>query len=459
MTRIALGAGDYCIYAQHRAGYAAFGAANLPFAILEVEGALSPQRLRDAAEHLFSRHPVTLARIATPLTRLRPCWELPADVPGAAARAAREAVVCDDLSEAPDAQAKFDELFAARYTKAWNLATGPQARFELYALPEKRSRLVLRWPHYFTDAEGSQLLLAELARAMEESSAAGAAAVRSPVEARPPDLLAGVSFVDRMRLARRAATGQGQAGKSALGSVLLANDRAFEGFGVRRRLWKAQAFDRIRAQARAHAPLGSALHARHAAASVIRALYRLFEERGVAAREFRITFPVRVGAEPVSAGDVPARPFAGNFLAAAVLCVSRREASHRAAAAESIARQLDGFVAEKGDLAQWALLEKLALLHHMTYDYIFRWGIVNNRYSSGFSYFATHAQFPRRMAGLDVARAWFGGPITTPPAWNPVFSRIDNSLSMTLSYSRPAVSDALAERYVHLIEEELLDPS
>lgn len=168
---------------------------------------------------------------------------------------------------------------------------------------------------------------------------------------------------------------------------------------------------------------------------------------------------MRIGTESDSAETVSRRPLPGNYLAAAVIRLSCREAADRRSGSVAIERQLRDFVSSRQDLAQWALLEAAALLHHKAYDPIFKWGFVDNRYSSGFSYFVVHPALPRAIAGARVVNAWFGGPITTPPAWNPVFSRLDDTLSMSLTYSRPAVSDEMAGRYVELIAEELLDPS
>ena len=77
--------------------------------------------------------------------------------------------------------------------------------------------------------------------------------------------------------------------------------------------------------------------------------------------------------------------------------------------------------------------------------------------SSGFSYYRQLPALPRTLGGASVRNLWGAGPLPTPPAWNPTFSIYGQTLNLSLTYARPAISDALAEQYVACVEREILD--
>jgi len=447
---------DYCIFGQHRVWRRQSGLGNFPYMIVEAEGRCDPDVLRGAVGRCLGRHPVLAARLVLSPFRLRPAWRVDDDA-AHLARSADRAVVFTDLSGDEDAAGAFVRCFEAYYRGTWYDRAGPQIRIEHYAMPRDRTRIVLRWPHYLMDAEGAHRLFAMLDDRMGDPAfAAGGGGSGPPAH----DLAQRIGrAVGRRAEFRR--KGIGSAARRPAGELPFRHATEFAdaprtiAYGVLHRHWSGRPVDDVRKRARSELPPGPALHARYLAAAVCRAQCRLYAERRVETGAFYVTFPMRVGASLNDASLLEDRPIFGNYLVAPTICVPADTAADRAVVNAALIEQIDAFLAEGGDLKQWALLKMAAMLHHWMYDMIFMLPLDVLRTSSGFSYYRAVEGPLRSIGGARVANVWGGGPTTTPPAWNPVFCSFGQHLNLSLTYSRPVISAELAARYAELIEIEM----
>lgn len=445
--RIPLNPCDCCIYGHHRWQARRQCGGNIAFMMVDLAGWMEPAVVRQALAAVMAGHPIIMSSLRTSPLRLRPYWQLPSSPSREADSAAERAHVYEDLRSAADAAARMDALCVARYVPHWDLSNGPQVRLEQYALPGEQTRLCLRWPHYLMDAEGAQTFLAELERLRE----AAVVPIVSSGDDRPVDVLAGKSRSQRWRLARSGLT------ESAAGSRHLCKELIRCGsYHVLHRSWQGTELEEIRDLAKTLTPAGPALYGRYLAAVILRALDRLYREEGVDSHTYAITFPMRVQ-WPDTSDDVVARPLTGNYLVTPTLTIARDTVADTAALGAEIQAQVQRFLACRGGAAQWALLEAASLVHAWFYPRIFRRFFTGGAYSSGFSYYGEIESPLRRFAGADVLNIWGGGPTTTPPGWNPVFSRYGDRLNLSLTWTPPASPDALAERYASYIEQGLFE--
>lgn len=443
--RIPLNPCDCCIYGHHRLLARRRRGGNIAFMMIDLAGWIDPVVVRKALAAVMAAHPVTLSSLRTSPLRLRPYWQLPSSPSQEADFAAERAYVYDDLRAVADATARLDDLCAARYVPYWDPSRGPQVRLEQYALPGERTRLCLRWPHFLMDAEGAQTFLAELERQRESADA-----LVSSAPDRPVDVLAGKTRRQRWRLARSGLTDSQPS--AAVGPRHLCKELIrCDSYHVLHRCWQAEELEEIRDRAKTVTPAGPALYGRFLAAVVLRALDRLYREEGVESNRYAITFPMRVQWSDVAM----VRPLTGNYLVSPTLTIARETMADPAAMGAQIQAQVQQFLARRGDAAQWAMLETASLVHAWFYPLIFRRFFTSGAYSSGFSYYGEIESPLRRLAGAEVLNIWGGGPTTTPPGWNPVFSRYGDRLNLSLTWSPAAIPDALAERYARHIEELL----
>lgn len=459
----AMNACDYCIFAQDRVGFVPDGVANLPYMMVDLEGHVPRESLRAALVQTLQAHPAAMASLSTSPLHLRPRWRLPSHVAESAQIAADRALRCDDLTEAGDWAEMLEGLCQERYVQAWDLRAGPQVRLELYALPHSRARLVIRWPHYFMDAEGAQWFLARLddrflsgsdSSHLSDPASRGLAPDQDRVH-----VLRDVPFLRRIGMARRGLAGPKLPKHAVLRPLVDATGQRLRDFRYIHQHWDASEFARIRGRAKSATSIGPALYARYFAGCVCRAQHRLHQERGVPTEVYLITLPLQVGVSVPERRLLASRPLPGNYLVAPMICLTAEEAESAEAADRAILRQLEAFLAAQEDLCQWAALELAASLHHWCYDWIFKLPLLTKRYSSGFSYYGEIPEHLKSLGGAAVRNIWGGGPTTTPPAWNPVFSRFGERLNLSLTYTRPAISDELACRYLELIRAEVLGPT
>lgn len=448
--RIPLNPCDCCIFAHHRLLLRQRRGGNIAFMMVDLAGWIDPCVVRAALEAAMAAHPITVSPLRISPLRFRPYWQAPSSPPSAAKIAAERAYAYDDFRAADDGVARMERLCMQRYVPDWEIARGPQVRLEHYALPGERTRLCLRWPHFLMDAEGAQTFLSELEQRRESSIRPH----ESAADDRPVDVLAGKPRRQRWRLARSGLIESqplAAAGPNTLHNELTRCDF----YRVLNRSWQGQELDEIRDRAKAVTPAGPALYGRFLAAVVLRALDRLYREEGVHAHSLAITFPMRVQWPDVAM----VRPLTGNYVVSPTITIARETVADMAALGAEIQKQVQQFLARRGDAAQWALLEAASLVHAWFYPLIFRRFFTAATYSSGFSYYGEIESPLRRLAGADVLNIWGGGPTTTPPGWNPVFSRYGDRLNLSLTWTPPAITDEMAERYASAIEKGLFEAS
>lgn len=457
------------------------------FLVLECDGHAPPEQVRAALAEALLAHPIALARARVGVVLGRPYWQLPdpEHVTQLACRAAEACFVHDDLRTAPDPTRAFHDLLEHRFLPDWDLSNGPQVRLEQYTLPEDKTCFCLRFPHAFMDAGGGQWFLAELGRYSPPAAAAdgktstaiGALAPRElPDELAPDDRplapLQDYSLFERIKLCRAGFKlgsefrGLRFAPLAPMPAPPLASQ------GIVYRSWPAANVRQMRVNADRFAPAGPAPHARYLAACVIRALHALYTERGLHADAYPVSLPLGIlddadndespakefaGTARPRKDAVPAaaRPMPGNYLVAPTL-YGRRELVHdRVALGRDLLNQLEHYYAQRGHLAQWAMVYFASWLRVGMYDFVFKRGIGVEPLASGFSYYGQIPRPVRRICGAKVTNLWGTAPLGTPPGMNPIFNKHQGKLNLGLAFNRPAISDELARRFTDLIEREI----
>jgi hypothetical protein len=460
--RIPLNPCDNLYLAHHRALQRSARSGNIALMMIDVEGLPDPDDIQRALAGAMLAHPLTIARLKVSLLKGRPYWEIPRSLPQAAHLAAEQAHTFDDLRTERDWRTKLDKLCLQRYTPDWNLAAGPQVRLEQYALPTDQTRFCICWPHLMMDAEGAQLFLGEIGR--QHPGHSGTRPLRDdglPPEILPDDhaidVLADHSWTQRLRWFRRGFSVNANHRRLNIQPLIQATKHTPTTFGLVDRNWTPDQFRRIQAHAKRSTPAGPALYARHLAACVIRALHRLHTEVGRHTDAYLITLPLRVTLRDRDGNLRRQRPVPGNYLVSPVLCCRKDLVDDRPALAADILQQLDAYHRAEGDLAQWALISAAAHLRASWYPLLFKLPFGFGSLCSGFSYYGEPAREVRSIGGRTVTNIWGAGPLSTPPGWNPTFSRFRDRLNLTLTWNRDDVPDELARRYTCLIEEEIFN--
>jgi hypothetical protein len=464
-SRIPLNPCDYLYYAHHRMLERTVRIGNFAYMMMDAEGQAEPELIRDALASAMAAHPVAMASLRISLFSGHPYWRIPDPREFAARLGAEQAYTYDDLRTVSGWQARLEQLCLERYCSGGDLASGPQVRLEHYALPENRTRFRLSWPHLLMDAEGAQWFLLEIARHSQSLAGTNLQKLEAPVPAvpmEPPplpddrtmDVLAGRSFMARLRLFRRGFAHAGEHKGLTLRPIIPHRPGAVESFGLTHLRWNPTQVAAIQARAKSVTPPGPALYARHLAARVVRALHRIYGECGVTTDAYLITFPTR----PSLPRAAVARPVPGNYLVSPVLCVRRESAIDDRALGSEISRQLEIYRVRQGDLTQWAMVWLASFLRVSVYDRILRLPLGFESLTSGFSYYGEISPPVRSFGGTRIVNFYGGGPLASPPGWNPVFSRYEERLNLSLTWNRPAMPDDLAHRYAQLIAEEVLPP-
>lgn len=460
MGRILLNPCDYFFYGQHLMLTRRSLEGNIAFMMLDIDGHIEPDILREAVARTMARHPVTMGKLRLTFPRGRPYWKFPRKVESAAQNAARVAYHYLDLREMPDWQQRIDSLYPSGEPAAWNHRAGPQIRLEHYALPESRSRIVFRWPHFMMDADGAQWFLSELGRHTLEDLASG---TKPPMEMpanltnepRPLDVLRNFSFTRRIGLAQRGYSFHQSHEGLTLRPLVTPPDRPCARHEVIHRHWTSGETSQLQERAKKSTPFGPALYARYVAVCVIRALHTMHLENNVETDAYLITMPLRVGISQHDADLFEKRPVAGNYLVTPILHGLRSEIDDPSAMANNLLEQFKDFLSRQMDVSQWALMWSASYLHKWAYSLIFKLPLSIAAFSSGFSYYGEIAQPIRSLCGRRVMNLWGSGPTTTPPALNPVFSKFEDRLNLCLTYDKQVITDAMARRFVELIEEQM----
>jgi hypothetical protein len=461
--RIRLNPCDYFFFGQHQLLARRCPDGNIAFMLLDLDGHIEPGLFREALARAIVLHPSTMGGFRISFPAGRPYWKVPRRIVEAARQAAAIAHQFHDLREAPDWRERIEQLHPGGRPPRWPHREGPQVRFEQYRLPDGRTRLFFRWPHYLMDADGAQWFLSEIGRQPMEDLVAGAqASLELPAALAPDDqrvdVLDGFSFLKRVGMVRRGLSQQqDHAGLKTrpLASMSPATDVAH---GVVHRQWDSEQTRHLQDRAKQLAPAGPALYARYLAACVLRALDHVWKEAGVESDGYLISMPIRAGMSQRNAALFERRPVPGNYLVTPVLCGRRDRMPDKRGLGEDLLEQFQAFLRDRVDLTQWAMMWAASFLHKWSYPVIFKLPLDLVEFASGFSYYGEIAEPIRSLCGTRVLNLWGGGPTTSPPGLNPVFSKFEDRLNLSLTYDRHLVSDPLVHRFLALIEAEMFEP-
>jgi len=437
---------------------------NIAYMLLDLEGHIDPGVFREALARTLARHPTMMGTLRVSFPLGRPYWKIPADVDAEARRAATTAHQFEDFRSVPDWQNRIAKLYPSGECFRWNHRAGPQVRFEQYALPDGRTRLFFRWPHFLMDADGAQWFLAQLGRQRPEDMALGTPGFSdlprpvAPDEQRI-DVLKGLSFFSRIRMVRRGLSAQQNHGTLRIQQLVKTPAEPYAEHRVLYRHWNSEQTRQLQELAKRTTPAGPALYARYLGSCVIRALHMIFQENGVESEAYLVTMPVRVGMSQYDAGLFERRPVPGNYLVTPVLCGRRDLVDDRRALGEDLLRQFQEYLRNKVDLTQWAMMWAASTIHAWIYRMIFKLPLDIVEFGSGFSYYGEISEPIRSLCGARVLNAWGGGPTTTPPALNPVYSKFEDRLNLSLTYDHQVISDELAGRYLELIDQQMFEPA
>ncbi len=453
--RVRLNPCDFLFWGQHKMNARRGEGGNVAFMLMDLEGTIEPSWMKAAFGATLREYPVTLGRFGSTLILGRPYWEVPADIGAAAKAAADSAYRHEDLRSSADWSKALADRSAIGNTRDWPIKRGPLVRLEHYTLPENRTRLIIRWPHMLMDAEGAQWFLSELHRCGtgEKSSAARPAAISH--DDRAIDPLRDYGLLQRCGLFKRGSGYQRTNAQWKLANLPLPKAAGEIEHRNIHRNWSADETLRMQAAAKASAPKGPLLYARHLAASVVRAMHRIYLRENAYTEAYLITLPMRVGASSPADQLFKSRPLTGNYLISPMICIPSVAADDKRAIGEAILSQLSDYHAQRGDLLQWTMMWAASLIHAWVYEAIFLLPLGGGKFSTGFSFYGEIDPPVRQMGNAKVVNLWGGGPNTNPPALNPVFSRFGDRLNFTLTYTWPVVSDELAAAYMACIDEEI----
>jgi hypothetical protein len=455
--RIRLNPCDFLFYGQHQLLTRRSPEGNIAYMIFDVEDAIDPDQFLQALSIALARHPSMMAKFRVSFPLGRPYWKTPSDSASRAIHAARAAHSFHDLRGNADWESQINRLYPSGKIPQWDLRAGPQIRFEQYALPNGHTRFIFRWPHFLMDADGAQWFLLQISRAGSGKATCSEYPDSISRDEEGIDVLKSHSFIDRLRLFRRGMAAQKSNSHPAAGRLFKMPDQPLAEHEVIHRNYSVDQTIQIQEAAKHSAPSGPALYARYSAACILRAIDRLFQENAAPSEAYFITMPLRAAISQHDARLFAKRPVPGNYLVTPVLCGRRDRLRSMRTIGDDILKQFQEYVSQEIDMAQWSMMWAASFIHEWSYKLIFKLPLDIAEFASGFSYYGEISEPVRTICGARVLNLWGGGPTTTPPALNPVFSKFENRLNMTMTYDKQVVSDQVAQRYVELIEEHLFD--
>lgn len=451
--RIPLNPCDYLFYAHHRSQQRRIGGGNVAFMMMDFAGHVSLRQMREALIRTMTDHPATTGTLRVSLIRGRPYWRS-ADRAEEIEKSAARAHEYFDLRSAPNADVEVDRLCQEQFTPHWNFTLGPPIRLEHYALPGDRTRLCLRWPHAFMDAEGAQRLLAAIGCSKSESGSDGLAPDHQSI-----DPLAGMGIMQRIRLMRSAP--QRPVRLSGHSAVLLAAGprTRVQRYNYLHRVWTAEDNARLTELSKVRTPPGSGIRARYLAAALVRALDRLYTLNKISTDVYRLPIPVRAADAPVgqAASGALQRPLPGNYLAAPAVSIPRTCVADWALLGETIAAQLERYVKSNAGQADWAKLWLASQLRPWQFERALDLPLGLPDFSTGYSYYGEIDPPLRSFFGLDVLNLWGCAPMAIPPGLNPAFSRFSDCLNFSLAWAEPHIDPAWPAMLADFVEQEALD--
>ena len=455
--RVRLNPCDRLVYGHHLLLTRASAEGNTAYMVIDVDGHIDPAAFREALTRTLAQHPAAIGSLRISFPAGRPYWRLPPDTAAAARDAAQLSHSFVDWTNALDWQTRIDRLHPAGDEILWNHRTGPQVRFEQYALPNNRTRFYFRWPHFFMDAEAALWFLSQLGLRGSDPSVREEPNEFVSDDSRTVDVLREFSWPRRIALALRGLTRSPAQVDLKFATLPCSPAVPKARHEVLHRHFTTEETGQVQAGAKRWSPAGPARYARFLAAGVLRAVYQLLAENGVAAEACCITMPLRVGISDPDSRILEKRPVPGNYLVTPLLAGRAVRLADRRAIGDDILSQFQDFISHRRNFSQWALMQAAAYVHAWTYSLIFKLPLRMPVLASGFSYYGEVREPLRTLCGARVVNVWGGGPITTPPGLNPVFSRFEDRLNLALTYDSSAVNEQMARRFLQLIEEEILE--
>jgi hypothetical protein len=217
------------------------------------------------------------------------------------------------------------------------------------------------------------------------------------------------------------------------------------------RFWSGEGMERIRKNAKKIVSPGAALYSRYGAVCVLRAVYRIHVECRRKLPYYGMMFPMRFP-------GIRRRTINGNFLVSPSLIVMPDRITDRRAVAEDVDRQLGAYSARESYKASWALMWLTAELRAWQYRLVTLALAGRVPFATGYSFWGPLDPPMKEFLGARVTNLLGYGVVSIPPGWNPVFSRFEDKMNLTLAWPDGAFPEDLVRRYADLIEEELLDP-
>lgn len=455
--RVPLNPADALFSAMHRAMAATGQGGYVAMFCLDVQGELDSAALRTALERCFLAHPVLMAQLEDNWLG-RQYWLLPPEDARSrsASLAARRALEEFDLrDEGAGEEAALEALMVRNYRQDRDFRGGPQIHLDMVRRTGDRVRLIMRWPHHLLDGPGVLWLYQELGRLMDPSELPEDLPEGLLPDHEIPRPLAGLSWRERWTLFWAAVGGDPEMRdvRKQHATQLVGDDRPPLGeLGVLHRRIESEQMRQVKANAKRFVPAGPGYYARWVAVAVMRALGRIFEELGSEGDGIEFNMPANILHET----GISKRPLPGNYLVAPMMWGRPELLGDRRGLAADHFAQLQRYDAARGPLQQWVALAFFAKLPSRLCAWLLRQSFKGPSMSSGFSYLGEGVPSVRRIGRAEVVALWGAGPLPTPPGWNPAFATFDGHLEMTLTYPRPAVSDATAKRFMEFIAEELL---
>ncbi len=446
--RVFLNPCDYLLYTDHMIRMRRRQGPNIAYMCMDIDGAMDGEQMRRSIARAMALSPTTLSSLRHSVFGGWPFWRVPRDLNAAAQRAVGSVYRFVDAGASADSM---DDELATTGESPRDLRDGPQICMTHYALPNGKSRVCIRWPHWLMDAAGTLAFLSLWAKCYEECDSAAPRVDADAADVRQWRPLKGVSLRERWRTIRS----QPKAGELANRRIGTPRDELSADVHEHRvlhRVWDADAIEHIRKASKHDMPAGPARITRYLAVCVLRALDELFRENGWDGETYRITLPMRMRShEPEDASPLRF----GNYLVSPMLLFDRTIAGDGPALAASLTEQMLAYLAAHGDRSQWTLMSLAALLPFPAHRWIFGLPAFKSHFSSGFSFYGELHPPMRSVAGMPIRNLYGGGPTTIPPGMNPVFSRFADSLNLALTYSWPIVSDEIAQRYIESIERKV----
>lgn len=430
---------DYFLFSGYRAFESRDQVLGFAMLVLELEGEIEPQRIYEALRRAMKIHPSTAARIGYTRFTRRPCWTGwdEQDDPATAAFS------YEDHRGEPDWASRLSTQYGEMIGAPIDLGRAPLVRVDYRALPGNLGQICLRWPHELMDGEGAVAFLAEIDR-LDRSAQSDLPHELLP-DGECPDLLAGTTWMQRLKLIRRARATYAPYLSSQCPPLFTCPHSDAGGVQVRHRVFERDEVAPVLAHRTNPTPSDPARPSLYLAACVIRALHRLYVSRKVQTE----VYPVVLTRSTRAPGP---RPVHGNYLTWLPLNGHRERVHDVRLLVEELHEQFSRHLNSDSGKMQWAFLRILGKLPAAKYVKLLKNTGRGPIGASGFSYFSKHPPGFNTFLGARITNRWCTLAAPAPPGLLPAFQTYRDRLNFVLSWQRNWISDAWAEEFASEIE-------